>query len=108
MQSNHVLCVHAQMRGEDKAYSRSFLHDGAIEIHRPYLMLDRCRRSLDFCPFSDKVSQYLRLDGATWCICYILPYQLEGPLGYPFLVLRFWITSPNGYLDTTVMGCTSK
>jgi hypothetical protein len=50
-------------------------------------VLDRHQRSLDLCPFSDKVRQHLRLDRTAWCVCYVLPHQLEGPLGYPPLSL---------------------
>jgi hypothetical protein len=46
-------------------------------------VLDWRRWSLTFCPFSNEIRQDLRLDGAAWCVCYILPHQLEGSLGYP-------------------------
>jgi hypothetical protein len=59
VKSDHVLHAHAQGIDEDKAYSRSFLHDRAIAVHCPRLMLNGCRRSLDLRPLSDKVRQYL-------------------------------------------------
>ena len=38
-------------------------------------------REFGFCPFGDKVSQNLRLDGSPWFVCYVEREELDGPFG---------------------------
>ena len=40
-------------------------------------------REFGFCPFGDKVSQYLRLDGPPWVLCYVEQKELDGPFSNP-------------------------
>jgi hypothetical protein len=36
---------------------------------------------LNHCPLSNKVRKHLLLDSTTWCVRYVLPHQLDRPLG---------------------------
>jgi hypothetical protein len=84
----HVLHADAQRRNEDKAYTGSFLHDRAIEIHGPRLVLDWRWWSLHLRPLGHEICEYLGLDRAARSIRDILSHQLECPLGDPPFGLR--------------------
>ena len=38
-------------------------------------------REFGFRPFGDEISQYLRLNGSPWFVCYVEQEQLDGPFG---------------------------
>ena len=40
-------------------------------------------REFVFCPFGDKVSQYLQLNGPPWFVCYVERKELDGPFSNP-------------------------
>ena len=44
---------------------RAGCHYGPVEVHHPVLMGDIRGQEMDFCPFSDEVSESLRLNSAT-------------------------------------------
>jgi hypothetical protein len=81
MQSDHVLHAHTQGRDEDKAYAGSFLHDRAIKVHDPGLVLDFRWWRLHLRPLGHEICEYLGLDCAAQSIRDILPHQLERPFG---------------------------
>ena len=52
-------------------------------MHDPVAVHVVLFRELGFCPFSDKVSQYLRFNGSPEFVCYVEQEELNGPFGNP-------------------------
>ena len=48
-------------------------------MHDPIGVRTVLFREFGFCPFGDKVSQYLRLDGLPWFVCNVKRKELDGP-----------------------------
>jgi hypothetical protein len=44
--------------------------------------------SLNLRPLGNEVCEYLGLDSTVWCVCYVLPHQLERPVGESAFILR--------------------
>ena len=58
-------------------------HFRAIKVHDPIRVRAVVFREFDFCPFGNKVSQYLRLNGPPWFVFYVERKELDGPFRYP-------------------------
>ena len=70
-------------RRRDYTCSQSGQHFRAVEVHDPIGVRAILFREFGFCPFGDKVNQYLRLNGSSWFICDVEWEELDGPLGNP-------------------------
>ena len=71
-------------RRQDYTCSQSGQHFRAVEVHDPIGVRAVLFRESGFCPFGDKVSQYLRLNGPPWFVCYIERKELDSSFGNPF------------------------
>ena len=48
-------------------------------MHDPIRVRALLFREFGFCPFGDEVSQYLRLNGSPWFVCYVEWEELDIP-----------------------------
>ena len=68
-------------RGQDDACSQSGQHFRAVEVHDPVRVRVVLFREFGFSPFSDEVSQNLRLNSSPWLVSYVEWEELNGPFG---------------------------
>ena len=65
-------------RRQDYTCSQSGQHFRAVEVHDPVSVRVVLFREFGFCPFGDKISQYLGFNGSTWFICNVKWEELNG------------------------------
>ena len=95
-------CVSGWGRQED-ASPQAGQHFGAVEVHDPIGICVVLFREFGFSPFSDEVSQNLRLDSSPWLIGYVEWEELDGPFCNPTNRVAVVYKSLRGTSEATVI-----
>ena len=88
---------------QDNACPQTSQHLRAIKVHDPIGVGAVLFREFGFCPFGDEISQYLRLNGLMWFVCYVERKELDGPFSNLLVASRLFIISFSGTLEATVI-----
>ena len=68
---------------QDDACPQTSQHLRAVEVHDPIGVCSVLFREFGFRPFGDEISQYLRLNGSPWFVCYVEQEELNSPFSNP-------------------------
>jgi len=68
---------------QNDASPQASQHFGVVKVHDPIGVRALLFREFGFCPFGDEISQYLRLNGSPWFVCYVEREELNSPFSNP-------------------------
>ena len=68
---------------QDNACPQTSQHLRAVKVHDPIGVRAVLFREFGFCPFGDKISQYLQLNGSPWFLYYVEQEELDSPFSNP-------------------------